>query len=597
MGKKIRVLFVEDEEISRKKISDILTKENDIDLVTAKNGLEGLELYKEYRPHVIITDINIPELDGLALSRTIKSINNNSKIIILTVQDDSKYLKECIKIKIDAFLTKPIDSEELLENIRALIQNIDLEKKKNKLEKLLDEYKKTVDLSSIVSITDTKGKIKYVNHKFEDISGYTKEELIGKPHNVIRHPDMSKDIFRDLWETIKVAKKPWYGKIKNRRKDGSAYYVDTVINPILDENDEIIEFVAVRTDISEHEERKEFLKKQYQISSEKFDEVTRLSKLYEDAMDKSSIVIRISTDMKINHVNTQFCKLTKYTKDELLGKDYSMLLHPEIDMLYIETIFNKAKKYGIWKGQLKGFTKKGKEIHFTSTILPIKDKDEKIIEYMVVRNDITQITELHTELEETQREIIYRMGEIGETRSQETGYHVKRVAEYSKLLALKSGLAKEEAELIKLASPMHDIGKVGIPDSILNKPARHTVEEFEVMKTHSKIGYELLKNSKREILKASSIIAYEHHEKWDGSGYPRGLKGNEIHIYARITAICDVFDALAHERPYKKAWELDRIIELLKEEKTKHFDPSLVRIFLENLDQFLEIKNKYEDIN
>ena len=114
------------------------------------------------------------------------------------------------------------------------------------------------------------------------------------------------------------------------------------------------------------------------------------------------------------------------------------------------------------------------------------------------------------------------------------------------------------------------------------------------MKEHAKIGYELLKNSSRDILKASAIVDYEHHEKWYRSGYPRGLKGEEIHIYGRITAICDVFDALAHERAYKKAWELDKIIALLNEEKGKHFDPTLIDLFLKNLDKFLEIQNTYE---
>ena len=211
---------------------------------------------------------------------------------------------------------------------------------------------------------------------------------------------------------------------------------------------------------------------------------------------------------------------------------------------------------------------------------------------MAIRNDITKIIELHTELEDTQREIIYKMGEIAESRSNETGQHVKRVAEYSRLLALKLGLGEDEANVLKFASPMHDLGKVAIPDSILNKPAKLTPEEFEIMKTHATIGFEVLNNSSRKILKAAAIVAHEHHEKWDGTGYPRGLKGNEIHIYGRITAIADVFDALAHDRIYKKAWELEDILNLFKEQKGKQFDPNLIDVFFENLDEFLEIKKQ-----
>jgi len=187
------------------------------------------------------------------------------------------------------------------------------------------------------------------------------------------------------------------------------------------------------------------------------------------------------------------------------------------------------------------------------------------------------------------------MGEVGESRSKETGNHVKRVAEYSHLLALLYGLSKKEAEILFTASPMHDIGKVGIPDSILNKAGKLTHEEFEIMKTHADIGYKVLKGSDGEVLKAASIVAYEHHEKYDGTGYPRGLKGDDIHIYGRITAIADVFDALSHDRCYKKAWELDQILTLFKEQKGKHFDPQLIDLFFENLDKFLEIKDKLND--
>jgi response regulator RpfG family c-di-GMP phosphodiesterase len=202
---------------------------------------------------------------------------------------------------------------------------------------------------------------------------------------------------------------------------------------------------------------------------------------------------------------------------------------------------------------------------------------------------------LNEELESTQREIIYTMGEITENRSMETGHHVKRVAEYSRLLALKLGLTEQEAEVIHLASPMHDVGKVGIPDAILNKPGSLTKEEFDIMKTHSSLGFEMLKHSQKQVLNAAAIIAQQHHEKYDGNGYPLGLQGDNIHIYGRITAVADVFDALCSDRVYKKAWELERVLELLNKERGRHFDPQIVDIFLENLDEILAIKEKYAE--
>ncbi|KHD35220.1 metal-dependent phosphohydrolase [Clostridium acetobutylicum] len=202
---------------------------------------------------------------------------------------------------------------------------------------------------------------------------------------------------------------------------------------------------------------------------------------------------------------------------------------------------------------------------------------------------------LNHELESTQKEIIFTLGEISEVRSHETGHHVKRVAEYSNLLALRYGLTQREAEIIKLASPMHDVGKLAIPDSILNKPASLTNEEFEIMKTHSKIGYDMLKSSNRKLMKSAAIIALEHHERFDGTGYPYGLSGKDIHIYGRITSIADVFDALGTKRVYKDAWSLNKILLHFRREKGRQFDPKLIEIFFENLDKILTIRRTFSD--
>ena len=216
-------------------------------------------------------------------------------------------------------------------------------------------------------------------------------------------------------------------------------------------------------------------------------------------------------------------------------------------------------------------------------------------EYDELQAKLKEVEALKDEIEATQKEVIFTVGAIVESRSKETGNHVKRVAEYSKIFALKCGLSLEEAELIKQASPMHDVGKIAIPDAILNKPGRLDQEEREVMNTHARIGYEMLKYSNRELLKVASIVAHEHHEKWDGTGYPRGLKGEEISIYGRITAIADVYDALGSRRCYKEAWPDEKIYRLFREERGLHFDPKLVDIFFENLDNFLEVREKYED--
>ncbi len=202
---------------------------------------------------------------------------------------------------------------------------------------------------------------------------------------------------------------------------------------------------------------------------------------------------------------------------------------------------------------------------------------------------------LAQEIEESQREVIFTLGEVVETRSEEIGYHVKRVGEYCYLLAKKFGLGEKLAELLRLASPMHDVGKIGIPDAILNKPGELDDDEFEIIKTHTTIGHDILKGSKQDILKTAAIIALQHHERWDGTGYPHHLRGEHINVLARIVKVADVFDALSCKRVYKDAWELERILKTLKKDKGTHFDPILVELLLDNLDEFLQIRNRFRD--
>jgi response regulator RpfG family c-di-GMP phosphodiesterase len=200
---------------------------------------------------------------------------------------------------------------------------------------------------------------------------------------------------------------------------------------------------------------------------------------------------------------------------------------------------------------------------------------------------------LNREMIDTQKEVIFTLGEVIESRSRETGNHVRRVAEMSYLLARKAGLGEKEADLLRLASPMHDVGKVGIPDAVLLKKGPLTAEEYEIIKQHTEIGHHILKNSQRELLQASVIAARQHHERWDGKGYPLGLKGKEIHIFGRITAVADVFDALLHKRVYKSAWQLDEILAYFHRKRGTQFDPRIVDLFLAHIEEFISLMEAY----
>jgi response regulator RpfG family c-di-GMP phosphodiesterase len=202
---------------------------------------------------------------------------------------------------------------------------------------------------------------------------------------------------------------------------------------------------------------------------------------------------------------------------------------------------------------------------------------------------------LRTEREDSQREIVYILGDAIEHRSRETGQHLRRVCEISELIALKAGLSEQQAGLIREAAPLHDLGKIGIPDQVLNKPGPLTAQEWEVMKTHSQIGFDLLHQSDKPILRAGALIALDHHERWDGSGYPQGKQGTTISIEGRITALADVFDALTSVRCYKEPWSFEAVKSLFADERGKQFDPELVDILLDNFDDIIRIKQHHPD--
>ncbi len=202
---------------------------------------------------------------------------------------------------------------------------------------------------------------------------------------------------------------------------------------------------------------------------------------------------------------------------------------------------------------------------------------------------------LQEEIKQTQREIIMTLAETGEMRSKETGNHVKRVARYSEIIGRKYGLSDHDLDILRDASPMHDIGKIAIPDSILLKNGILTDKEREEMKKHTTLGYEMLKHSERELIKAAAVVAYQHHEKWDGTGYPEGIQGDSIHIFGRITAIADVYDALVCRRVYKDPWPMSKILDLFEQEKGKHFDPDLIDVFFEVKDDLYKVSVALSD--
>ncbi|MEZ9199699.1 HD domain-containing phosphohydrolase [Shewanella sp. 10N.286.54.B9] len=199
------------------------------------------------------------------------------------------------------------------------------------------------------------------------------------------------------------------------------------------------------------------------------------------------------------------------------------------------------------------------------------------------------------ELAATQLKVIQKLGRAAEYKDNETGMHVIRMSHYTHILAKAAGMCEADADMLMAASPMHDIGKIGISDAILRKPGKLTDDEFEEMKKHAEIGAEIIGDNESDLLKMAKIVAISHHEKWNGTGYPYGLKGEDIPRIGRIVAIADVFDALTCERPYKRAWSVEEAISHLQQQAGEHFDPQLVPLFLEHMDEITEIMQSFKD--
>jgi putative two-component system response regulator len=193
------------------------------------------------------------------------------------------------------------------------------------------------------------------------------------------------------------------------------------------------------------------------------------------------------------------------------------------------------------------------------------------------------------------RAVVDEMSDAISSRSPETGWHIRRVAEYSRLLGQLAGLDAESTELLYRAAPLHDAGKIGIPDDVLHKRGPHTPAESTIMRSHAELGRRFFSVHDSPVMRAAAIVAGQHHERWDGQGYPDGIRGEDIHIFGRVTALVDVFDALTHPRCYKAAWPLHQALEYIVQESGSRFDPALVELFTRHFDRFLEIYERLRE--
>jgi len=320
---KLTLLYVEDDTQTAGEFSEFLESIVKT-LYVAQNGQQGLELFKKFKPDIVLTDIQMPVMNGLEMSKIIRETDSRVPIFVITAYSDFKYTGKAIDIGLDGYILKPVQFKKFLSKLEIAATHIINYRELEESKKLLEEYKRAVDVSSIVSKTDTRGVITYANDEFCKISGYSRDELIGSSHNIVRHENITAGFYKDLWETIRQ-KKVWKGKIQNRRKDGSSYFVKSVIVPILDKNDEISEYIALRDDVTELEELNTHLEKRVEEETQKNRKNDKeYIKTLNSILDHSPNPVVIYDGTIVKYANSKFINLTTLQKDEVVNHEFDL---------------------------------------------------------------------------------------------------------------------------------------------------------------------------------------------------------------------------------------------------------------------------------
>lgn len=584
----LRVLYAEDDTETREELQSILELYV-AELYIAKNGREGLDLYKKYFPDIVITDIQMPEMNGLSMAADIRVLNSQQPIIILSAYNDVEYLFRALELGIQHYITKPISIERLLNKLAELTERMQLLKQVDENRRLLEQYKMLVDEKAIVVKMDKNGNIIYMNQQFCEISGYSEAELLGQYYLFSLDEDGQQDVLNDIKQSMEKNNK-WQGILKKRAKSGSIYVVDVTLVAIIDAFNKISEFVALMVDMSEVYEKFERLSLNLK---QDLSEQKHYLQEYERAFELGTSLCIINTDGQIISANKNFSATLNYTPGELNGLSLCDLVQNGVD--FKERVLRKVINHGFSSRVIKVLTKNGGFRTLSIIVVGIHNQAGDIHSLMNLCHDISETINSNEDIIENQKDLIYVLGEVVENRSHETGLHIKRVALISELLARKYGFSEEYATMIKLASPLHDIGKVGIPDDILHKNGKLSVDEYQIIKKHAELGYRLLNKLDKPLIKMAATIAHEHHEYFNGLGYPTGLVGEHIAIEARIVSLVDVFDALSSRRIYKEPWTDAEIIDYLNKNKSVQFDPELVDLFMENIDEIISIRECFKE--
>ena len=546
-------------------------------VVDVDSGRAALRAVEQQSFAVILMDVSMPILDGYQTAKLIRERieSASTPIIFLTAygRDETEtasayasgavdfiftpVLADVLRAKVSAFIHLFVQSRELqrsLESITAL--NGALRDSEVHTRTVLQNV-----ADGIVTAGET-GLIESFNRSAQRLFGYKEYEVIGQPLRLVIAPNTD-DAASELATTEAVG----------RRKDGSCFPME--INTSLVNIGERMLTIGCIRDISA---RNDQVERERERQSALRREALRDRLAFEAAPIGGIITSRDGT---IERVNQAMCEMTGYTADELIGTPSSELAHPD----------ERQHSSGVIEALLSGrsdterFDKRyvhrsGRLIEARVALTTIRNEHDQVAQLFGQIEDMTEARRTSRELEEAQFEMLARLAAAAEFRDDDTGQHTRRVGDLSVTIAQHLGLPEAEIELIRLAAPLHDLGKIAIPDAILGKPGKLTGEEFDQMKTHTTIGAEMLAGSPFALVEMAEQIALTHHEKWDGSGYPSGLAGDAIPMAGRIVAVADVFDALTHSRPYKPAWSTADAVAEIQSQSGRHFDPKVLAAFL-----------------
>ncbi|NGZ26434.1 MAG: bacteriohemerythrin [Magnetococcales bacterium] len=629
-GEPPTILVVDDDPDIRNQCRHKLTKHG-YRPVLAEDGHQAILLCQQQLPDLVLMDANMPGMDGFTTATTLASLFPESRLPILMVTGlaDEESVNKAFKSGAEDYISKPINWAVLRHRIRAILDHRQMEKALRQSE---ERFRSLAQSSNDAIITaDEEGKILFWNDGAAHYFGYHESEIQNQPLCQLI-PERYQHAHRQgLLHVLRTGELKLAGKtleLVGMDREGREFPVEISLSTWLMGKKRF--FSAIIRDITARKQ----LEREREVAMQ-----TRIaiSALLETALEPLNMTSQLTVALDIlhtlpwwankakssiflNHEEEKVLKLAVWkgwerdlphlcstvahgvclcgqaalTRQFLFSND--VLLHEGRNQQvpphshYCVPILFRHRLLGMLNIYLPPGHKRNPEEE--RTLHTIAQTLSTIIERRRMEEDLEQT---HTVLKETRLEIIHRLGMASEFRDNDTGMHIVRMSRYAAVLGQAAGLDEERCEVILNAAPMHDVGKIGISDGILLKPGRLTQEEFEIMKTHTAIGAHMLFGHKDEPLKTAHIIALTHHERWDGKGYPHGLSGEEIPLEGRICAICDVFDALISERPYKKAWSVEEAIAELKRCAGQQLDPHLVELFLRKMPEILEIMQEFQD--